>query len=67
MSELGDDEGGNVDDMILEWASKLELETVELREKSQGLIKLLSGKQNELTECVAKLNKQDLVKEFKSL
>lgn len=70
MTDIEDDSSSvndNVDEMILEWASKLELETVELRDKSQLLINLLTNKQNELNNCIDKLNKQDLVQEFKSL
>lgn len=44
------------DKQILEWASKLELETIDLREKSATLIEIFKKKSNELTSCIEKLN-----------
>lgn len=40
------------DKQILEWASKLELETIELREKSTTLINIFNRKRDELNNCV---------------
>lgn len=40
------------DKQILEWASKLELETIELREKSTILIDIFNKKKDELNNCV---------------
>lgn len=44
------------DKQILEWASKLELETIQLRDKSEVLIDILNKKRGELTQCVTRLD-----------
>lgn len=44
------------DKQILEWASKLELETIGLREKSEVLIDVFNKKRGELAQCVTRLD-----------
>lgn len=44
------------DKQILEWASKLELETIGLREKSEVLIDIFNKKRGELSQCVTRLD-----------
>lgn len=44
------------DKQILEWATKLELETIELREKSTVLIDIFEKKKGELSQCVTRLD-----------
>lgn len=43
------------DKQILAWATKLELETVELRDKSETLINIFTKKRGELTACIDRL------------
>lgn len=44
------------DKQILEWAGKLEMESVDLREKSSQLIEILRGNSDDLSALVKKLN-----------
>lgn len=44
------------DKQILEWAGKLEMESVELREKSSQLVSILQNNSDELCGLVKKLN-----------
>lgn len=44
------------DKQILEWAGRLEMESVDMREKSTQLIQALRGNSNELSELVKRLN-----------
>lgn len=44
------------DKQILEWAGKLEMESVDLREKSSKLIEILRGNSDDLSALVKKLN-----------
>lgn len=44
------------DKQILQWAGKLEMESVELREKSSQLVSILQNNSDELCGLVKKLN-----------
>ncbi|QLQ81158.1 hypothetical protein HG537_0E05130 [Torulaspora globosa] len=58
------------DKQILEWAGKLEMESVDLREKSSQLIQVLQGNSDDVSALVKKLDavlaKQGHVDEFRS-
>lgn len=46
---------GEADKQIMEWAGKLELESIDLREKSESLIKSLKENSLELSKVTSKL------------
>lgn len=54
----GDSSLGEADKQIMEWAGKLELESIDLREKSEKLINTLTNMSQELMKVSSQLVKQ---------